>query len=501
MIMQTGDRVAIVCCSNGQSPVYQEKIEQLKNTLESIGLIPVFGDYIYAKENGVNGSGIEKAKSLMEFYKEQEIKAIFDISGGDMANEILPYLDFEVIGKSEKQFWGYSDLTTIINAIYSKTGKSSVLYQIRNLVYKDKEGQRERFEHSCLEDKSDLYDVKYKFVQGTSMDGIVVGGNIRCLLKLAGTEYWPDMNGKILLLEAYSGKLPQLVTYLSQLKQLGVFDKISGIILGTFTEYEKDVSAVPVTDLIKEYVPEDMPIAATKEIGHGTDSKAIRIGEMLSIKKHVIKVIGDSLAAGAGSSRSTETDEVIFEEGGRIFHRMEAPNGWTSLLEKYLSEKYGNYEVVNKGCCGAATYQIDMFLDDLVLEDDEIVIVLMGANDRKRVNGLEELKENCTNVIERLLKKGKKVIVLTPTPSTYVNEHRVDRLHRTTQIVEILREKLAGKDIIFIDNYKYMLEYLEENHLKIDDIMVEESCMSDGLHPPDAVQRLIFENVVKNMGL
>ena len=32
------------------------------------------------------------------------------------------------------------------------------------------------------------------------MEGIVVGGNIRCLLKLAGTPYWPDMREKILLL-------------------------------------------------------------------------------------------------------------------------------------------------------------------------------------------------------------------------------------------------------------------------------------------------------------
>ncbi len=35
------------------------------------------------------------------------------------------------------------------------------------------------------------------------MDGIVVGGNIRCLLKLAGTPYWPDMREKILLLESF----------------------------------------------------------------------------------------------------------------------------------------------------------------------------------------------------------------------------------------------------------------------------------------------------------
>ena len=62
------------------------------------------------------------------------------------------------------------------------------------------------------------------------MDGIVLGGNIRCLLKLAGTEYFPDMKDKILLLEAMSGQVPQMVTYFSQLQQMGVFEKVKGIL-------------------------------------------------------------------------------------------------------------------------------------------------------------------------------------------------------------------------------------------------------------------------------
>ena len=56
----------------------------------------------------------------MNFYQDREIQMIFDISGGDIANEILPYLDFEVIAENPKPFWGYSDLTTIMNAIYAK---------------------------------------------------------------------------------------------------------------------------------------------------------------------------------------------------------------------------------------------------------------------------------------------------------------------------------------------------------------------------------------------
>ena len=71
----------------------------------------------------------------MNFYRDDSVEEIFDVSGGDLANEILPYLDFQTIAYGKKHFWGYSDLTTVLNAIYARTGKSSVLYQVRNLTY------------------------------------------------------------------------------------------------------------------------------------------------------------------------------------------------------------------------------------------------------------------------------------------------------------------------------------------------------------------------------
>ena len=76
-----------------------------------------------------------------------------------------------------------------------------------------------------LTGSQELFDFPYEFIRGTHMEGMVVGGNLRCLLKLAGTPYWPDMRDKILLLEAYGGKIPQMVTALSQLSQLGVLRK------------------------------------------------------------------------------------------------------------------------------------------------------------------------------------------------------------------------------------------------------------------------------------
>lgn len=53
----------------------------------------------------------------MELYTDNRIKAIFDISGGDMCNELLDKLDYNIIKENNKPFFGYSDLTAIINAI------------------------------------------------------------------------------------------------------------------------------------------------------------------------------------------------------------------------------------------------------------------------------------------------------------------------------------------------------------------------------------------------
>lgn len=283
--MNKGDKVGIVCCSNGQAVSYGEKIDRLRNVLAEIGLVPVFSDYIYERQSVFSGTAQERAGSLMCFYEEDEIKAIFDISGGDIANELLPFLEFDVIARSEKLFWGYSDLTTVINAIYAKTGRSSVLYQVRNLIYADSEKQTSNFINTVLNGQRDLFLFDYAFIQGEHMEGIVTGGNIRCFLKLAGTPYLPDLNGKILLLEAYHGTVPQMAAYLNQLKQMGVFDRINGILLGTFTEMESKGLVPSMADLVKRYAGTKLPIAVTGQIGHGVDSKAIMIGEFLSLRK------------------------------------------------------------------------------------------------------------------------------------------------------------------------------------------------------------------------
>ena len=271
--------VGIVACSDAQKPEWKEQNQTLIHFLEKAGNKVFVSNCIYEKMGALSGTGKERASELMKFFSNHDIEDIYDISGGDMANEVLDALDFEQIKNSNATFWGYSDLTTVINAIYSQTGKSSVLYQIKNLVYGDyQDMQRQRFIN-----KSDLFNPSFRFIQGNSIRGVVVGGNIRCFLKLAGTKYFPDVTNKILLIESLGGKVPQMISYLSQLKSCGVFDKIKGILLGTFSEMEANNCEPDMISLVRLFAGNDMQIAQTKEIGHVNNSKAIWIGKEIEI--------------------------------------------------------------------------------------------------------------------------------------------------------------------------------------------------------------------------
>jgi len=278
-------KVGIVACSNGQRKEWKEQNEQLVDVLNIMGIETVLSPHIMSKTDEFSGTDEERAADLMKFWTDDSIDAIYDISGGDLANGILKYLDYDLIAKSDKMFWGYSDLTTVINAIFAMTGKSSVLYQIKNMVYSKSDLQQKRFSSYLSGKESELLDFNYDFIQGNQMEGIIVGGNIRCLLKLAGTKYWPDVNGKILLLESLGGESGQIATLFSQLDHMGVFDQVAGVLLGTFTEYEKADLEFSVFDLLKMHINNTLPVASTREIGHGNDSKAIIIGKNILLHK------------------------------------------------------------------------------------------------------------------------------------------------------------------------------------------------------------------------
>lgn len=273
-------KIALISCSNGLKESQMPIIDKLENIFNELNIEVVRSNVLFDFNNKWSGTGKTRANELMNLFMDNSIDAIFDVSGGDLANEVLSFIDFDIIKKNPKPFFGYSDLSVILNSLYSQSNVESYLYQIRNIAVND--NALEIFKDFVLHKNNDLFKFNYKWLQGNSMRGTVIGGNLRCSLKLAGTKFFPDFEDKILLIESLGGDVAKTTTYLTHYKLMGAFDKVNGIILGNFTEMENNNLTPTVEEIILNIVDNpNLPIIKTSEIGHSSDSKSIIIGKEL----------------------------------------------------------------------------------------------------------------------------------------------------------------------------------------------------------------------------
>lgn len=276
--LQSGDTVAFVANSNPQNR--PEEIQKLEKCLQSLGLKVKKSPLLF--ENSFT-NGAEKARVMHQFFQDREIKAIFDISGGDRANGVLPYLDFQLLKAHPTPFFGYSDVSSVLNSLLAHTEQTAELFQLKTLIWDESGGQVEKFKQTFFEGKNSLYQSDWQFIQGNELEGRVIGGNIRCFLKLAGTPYQPDFTDKILFLESYGGDKNALFSSFHQLKQQPHFDKLKGILLGTFISYQEE-NSYPIAELLKDVLQmPDLPIAITQQIGHRPTSNALSLGSKITL--------------------------------------------------------------------------------------------------------------------------------------------------------------------------------------------------------------------------
>lgn len=284
--LNKGDKVGIIACSNGLSRRNKDILNKVKQNLKSIEIECVEAETLYAKEyNLFSGTAKERAEALKKLFLDEEIKMIFDVSGGDLANEVLDYIDFDIIKNNSKAFCGYSDITVILNAVYSQCNISTYNYQLRNLAGNYESEQLRNFENTFINGKNDIFNITYEWINGERLEGVILGGNIRCLLKLAGTKYMPSFKDKILFLESFSGNVAKMITYLTQYKNLGIFEDVKGIILGEFTEMQREQYSPSIIELVKSFVEHrNIPIIKTEDVGHGQDAMCFPVGEYVIFK-------------------------------------------------------------------------------------------------------------------------------------------------------------------------------------------------------------------------
>ncbi len=281
-----GDTVGLISCCDGISDQNKKHIEKIEEILNDMGLKLKYAKTIYKTKGPFAGTGKERANELMKLFKDQNIKAIFDVSGGASANQILGYLDYEIIKKNNKPYFGMSGLSVILNSLYKCADIKTYYYTIANLIEECSKEQIRMFKETFLNGKDDIYKIDLEWIQGNEMSGVVIGGNMQALSKIVGTKYMPDLQDKILLLESLGGAPNLIGAILFQLEHVGAFDKIKGIILGEFTEMQEENHVPDLMEMIREVLGDrNIPIVKTDDIGHSPSSKCIVIGEAVHLKK------------------------------------------------------------------------------------------------------------------------------------------------------------------------------------------------------------------------
>jgi muramoyltetrapeptide carboxypeptidase len=120
----------------------------------------------------------------------------------------------------------------------------------------------------------------WKIINDGTAKGRLIGGHIGTLLALAGTEYWPDMNGKLLFLEEDEGGNPKNLRRLfRQLDQIGALDEISGLLIGRIPEASGVTDELWIGSLVEDILEgRDYPVVAGIDFGHTSPIATIPIG-------------------------------------------------------------------------------------------------------------------------------------------------------------------------------------------------------------------------------
>ena len=211
----------------------KQDLEYLAKQLEKLGYRLCYTKHLFEKKYFWAGSDQTRLTDLEEAFSNPQVDAILALRGGEGSMRLLDKIDYAKIKKHPKPFIGFSDITALQNALWTKAKVPSYTgfvasFGLSNLSQKVIQNLKK-----CLENKT--YQVPVKTIQKGKAQGILIGGSLSCLTALLGTPFFPDMTGHILLLEEVGEPAYRLDRLLSQLYLAGVFNQISGLVLGDMT--------------------------------------------------------------------------------------------------------------------------------------------------------------------------------------------------------------------------------------------------------------------------
>ena len=304
--LKKGDTIGVIAPSNYIEKDDLEYINASIALMEASGFKVKFGKYVFEDTLGYGTSPEKRAADINWAFTDDEVKAIMCVKGGEDSNTTLEYIDYEMIKKHPKIICGFSDNTSILNAIHEKTGL--VTYHgptFKSLTSWETGYAYKQFIKTFAENTESLImgepEDEYTTIQVGQATGELVGGNLSLFTKLVCGKYAVNVQDKILFLEELGFEAaPEMVNRnIYYLKQNGVFDRIAGLWIGNYEHPSKiGLEKIIINAIGDEY---KFPIIKSDNFGHIDKKIIIPIGTKAEIntnEKIKIKLIEKCVGEG-----------------------------------------------------------------------------------------------------------------------------------------------------------------------------------------------------------
>jgi len=272
--LKEGDKIGIAAPAG---PFAIDRFEKGLAVIGEMGFVPVVDDDVYKRDRHMAGPDKHRARHLNMLFANNDVKAIFCARGGFGCLRVLPFLDYELIIKNPKTLIGFSDVTALLVTLAQRCGLAGVHGPVvTSLGFSDEES-KVRLKQALADEASNvLSPVDPQVVRSGRVRGVLVGGNLATLCHLVGTDFAPDFNGKIVLIEDVNEAPYRIDRMLTHMRLAGCFKNMAGLVLGAFKECgsTEDILHV-IEDLFADFKG---PILGGFEIGHGKRNLAIPVG-------------------------------------------------------------------------------------------------------------------------------------------------------------------------------------------------------------------------------
>lgn len=189
----------------------------------------------------------ERAADFIQAYCDNDVDIIFSSRGGYGCARILPLIDWQHLKKFRKKIVaGYSDLTSLFFAMTAFECGTPMASVMAAKIHECPDDYFDKLSAVCS-GKQQRFELET--IQSGRTYGSVLAGNLTVAASCAGTQYMPDITGKILILEDVGENIYRIDRMLNQLKLSGILSKCAGLIGGYFSGCKQD----DICTLLKEY--------------------------------------------------------------------------------------------------------------------------------------------------------------------------------------------------------------------------------------------------------